>query len=80
MRQQGIVVRLVRDRAFGFIRMSDGQEAFLHRTDCDESCPFEALSDGAQGTTLTFDLEKSDKGWRARNVSKATGNGSSSSS
>ena len=30
--QRGSVVRLIRDRGFGFIRMENGQEIFFHAT------------------------------------------------
>ncbi len=29
---KGRIVRLVRDRGFGFLRSEDGQEVFFHRT------------------------------------------------
>ena len=29
---RGTVVRIVRDRGFGFIRMENGQEVFFHAT------------------------------------------------
>ncbi len=42
---QGIIKRIARDRGFGFIRCSDGQEVFFHRTGL-QQIAFEDLREG----------------------------------
>ncbi len=65
----GSIVRIVRDRGFGFIRTDDGQEIFFHAT----SVPagnFDALQEGQQ---VTFEKERDTRGRgeRAVNVQPA---------
>ena len=46
----GSIVRLVRDRGFGFIRTDNGQEVFFHATGVEGGTPFDTLSEGTQVT------------------------------
>jgi CspA family cold shock protein len=59
----GTVKRIQRDKGFGFIRDTGGQEYFFHRSSVQGS--FEDLSEGQR---VSFDEEQSDKGPRAGNV------------
>jgi len=61
---QGKIKRVVRDRGFGFIRSSDGQEAFFHRNSL-QQMDFDGLR---EGEAVEFELERSEKGPRAANV------------
>ena len=65
---QGTVKRLVRDRGFGFIRCSDGQEVFFHRNGL-QQIAFEGLQ---EGTSVEFEVERAEKGLRATNVRLST--------
>lgn len=64
----GSIKRLVRERGFGFIAGDDGQEYFFHRSGMDSSLDFDSLNGGER---VTFDIERSDKGPRARQVRAA---------
>ena len=59
----GTVKRIQRDKGFGFIRDTNGQEFFFHRSSVQGS--FEDLSEGQR---VSFDEEQSAKGPRAGNV------------
>ena len=61
--QMGEIVRLVRDRGFGFIRDDGGQEWFFHRSSVQGS--FDQLNEGQR---VAFEEEPSAKGPRAGNV------------
>jgi CspA family cold shock protein len=61
---QGTIKRIVRDRGFGFIRSTDGQEVFFHRNGL-QQMDFDSLKEGA---TVEFEVEQSEKGPRANNV------------
>lgn len=61
---RGSIVRLVRDRGFGFIRMENGQEVFFHATGMVGS-PFDNL---AEGQIVTFDIEQDTRGRGQRAV------------
>jgi len=61
---QGTIKRVVRDRGFGFIRYSDGQEVFFHRSSL-QQMDFDGLKEGA---TVEFEVERGEKGSRATNV------------
>jgi len=65
----GSIVRIVRDRGFGFIRTDDGQEVFFHATGVPAS-NFDALQ---EGQTVTFEKERDTRGRgeRAINVQAA---------
>jgi cold shock protein len=64
----GSIKRLVHERGFGFIAGDDGQEYFFHRGGLDSGLDFDKL---AGGERVTFDIERSDKGLRAREVRAA---------
>jgi CspA family cold shock protein len=64
----GSVKKVVFERGFGFISADDGQEYFFHRSGLDSSLDFERL---AAGERVSFDVERSDKGPRARQVRAA---------
>jgi CspA family cold shock protein len=66
---QGTIKRVVRDRGFGFIRSTDGQEVFFHRNGL-QQMDFDSLKEGA---TVEFEVEQSDKGPRASNVRQSAG-------
>ena len=59
----GVVKRIQRDKGFGFIRDTNGQEYFFHRSAVQGS--FEDLSEGQR---VSFDEEPSQKGPRAGNI------------
>ena len=60
----GEVKRLKFDRGFGFIRSARGEEVFFHR-----SAVVDGTFDGLrEGQEVSFDLEQSPRGPRARNV------------
>ena len=63
----GKIKKLVRERGFGFIDDTDGQEVFFHQTGLVEAS-FDALNEGQE---VEFEVEKSDKGPRAINVKLA---------
>ena len=61
---QGTIKRIVRDRGFGFIRSSEGQEVFFHRSSLQE-LNFDSLK---EGENVDFDVERGEKGPRATAV------------
>ncbi len=63
----GTIKKLVRDRGFGFISDTDGNEVFFHQSSL-VGVAFDALK---EDENVEFDVEKSDKGPRAINVSIA---------
>jgi cold shock protein len=64
----GTVKKVVADRGFGFITAEDGEEYFFHRTGVDSSLTFENLSIGER---VSFEVERGEKGPRARQVRAA---------
>lgn len=66
----GTIVRLVRDRGFGFIRTQNGSEVFFHATGVVGSVPFDNLS---EGQTVSFETQQDTRGRgeRAVNVQPA---------
>ncbi|MGA3184095.1 MAG: cold shock domain-containing protein [Candidatus Dormibacteria bacterium] len=64
----GTVKKVVQERGFGFITAEDGAEYFFHRSGLDPSLNFESL---AVGEHVSFAVETSDKGPRARQVRAA---------
>lgn len=67
---QGSVVRLIRDRGFGFIRQDDDTEVFFHHSAM-EPGEFDTLHEGEQ---LDFVLEQDPRGrgTRASNVRRVS--------
>ena len=63
----GKIKKLVRDRGFGFISDTDGNEVFFHQSGL-VGTTFDALKEDEK---VEFEVEKSDKGPRAVNVSIA---------
>lgn len=61
---QGTIKRVIRDRGFGFIRTTEGQEVFFHRSGL-QQLNFESLR---EGEAVEFDLEQGEKGPRAKAV------------
>jgi CspA family cold shock protein len=64
---QGTIKRVIRDRGFGFIRSTDGQEVFFHRSGL-QQLTFEGLK---EGEAVEFEIERGEKGPRATNVRPA---------
>jgi CspA family cold shock protein len=61
---QGTIQRVVRDRGFGFIHSSDGQQVFFHRKSLHQM-DFDGLK---EGEAVEFEVEQGEKGLRAANV------------
>ena len=61
---QGTIKRIIRDRGFGFIRSTDGQEVFFHRSAL-QQINFDGLK---EGEVVEFEMERGEKGPRATNV------------
>ena len=61
---EGTIKRVVRDRGFGFIRSSEGQEIFFHRSSL-QNLNFDGLK---EGEAVEFDMERGEKGPRATAV------------
>jgi CspA family cold shock protein len=61
---QGTIKRVIRDRGFGFIRSSDGQEVFFHRSGL-SGLNFDGLK---EGENVEYEVERGEKGPRAINV------------
>ena len=59
---RGTIKHVVRDRGFGFILISDGQEVFFHRSGL-QQMDFDGLKGGE---TVEFEVEQAEKGPRAR--------------
>jgi CspA family cold shock protein len=68
---QGKIKRVVRDRGFGFIRSSDGQEVFFHRSSL-QQMDFDGLK---EGDAVEFEVVQGEKGTRVRNVRPRFQNG-----
>jgi CspA family cold shock protein len=64
----GRIKKVVADRGFGFIAADDSKEYFFHRDGLDQSLDFNRL---VGGEAVTFEVESSPKGDRARNVRAA---------
>ena len=66
---RGTIKHVVRDRGFGFILISDGQEVFFHRSGL-QQMDFDGLKGGE---TVEFEVEQAEKGPRATNVRPSAG-------
>ena len=64
--QRGTVVRLIRDRGFGFIRLEDGSEVFFHHSSMNPG-EFDSLHDGEE-VEFTIEQDPRGRGSRAANV------------
>jgi len=63
---QGTVKWFNESKGFGFIRSEDGSDVFVHYSSI-QSSGFKSL---AEGDTVSFDVEKGQKGLKATNVVK----------
>lgn len=63
----GTVKRIVGDRGFGFLADEEGKEYFFHLSGLGAGLTIEQLREGDR---VTFDVERSDRGPRATNVSR----------
>jgi CspA family cold shock protein len=61
---QGTIKRVIRDRGFGFIRSTEGQEIFFHRSSL-QQLNFDGLK---EGQVVELEVERGDKGPRATSV------------
>jgi CspA family cold shock protein len=63
---QGTVVRMIRDRGFGFVRCEDGTEVFFHHS----ALPRGVFDTIQEGQEMEFDIENDvrGRGQRATNV------------
>lgn len=61
---KGKITKIIRDRGFGFIAAEDGREVFFHMSSVVDGS-FDNLSEGQD---VEFEVEKSQKGPRAKNV------------
>ena len=61
---KGQIKKIIRDRGFGFIDAEDGREIFFHMSSLAEG-NFDLLN---EGDDVEFEVEKSQKGPRAKDV------------
>ena len=63
---RGTIVRMIRDRGFGFVRIEDGSEIFFHHSSLPRGV-FDTLQEGQE---LEFEIETDvrGRGQRATNV------------
>jgi CspA family cold shock protein len=66
---RGTVVRIIRDRGFGFIRLEDGSEVFFHHSSMNPG-EFDSLQDGEE-LELSIEQDPRGRGSRAANVRRA---------
>ena len=64
---EGTVKWFSEKKGYGFIEQEDGQDLFVHYSSIDMS-GFKTLSEGQK---VSFDVEESDRGLVAKNVTKA---------
>lgn len=64
---QGSIVRLVRDRGFGFIKAQDGSEIFFHASGVTGSTAYDSLDEG-QPVSYEKEQDSRGRGERAVNV------------
>jgi CspA family cold shock protein len=64
----GTIKKVIADRGFGFIAAEDGKEYFFHRNGLQSSLDFDRLMGGER---VTFEIEPSPKGPRAKDVRAA---------
>ena len=66
---QGTVVRLLRDRGFGFLQLEDGSELFIHHSAMSAG-EFDSLRDGER-LDFTIEQDPRGRGQRAANARRA---------
>jgi CspA family cold shock protein len=54
-------------KGFGFIQQEDGQDLFVHYSSID----MPGFKNLAEGDEVSFDIEKTDRGFQAKNVRRA---------
>lgn len=67
----GKVVRLVKDKGFGFVQAADGREYFFHFSNCAPGLWDSLIERGekkVKGIGVAFDPTQTDKGLRALRV------------
>jgi CspA family cold shock protein len=74
-RQQGTVKWFSRDKGWGFVRLEDGSEIFVHHSDI-EGEGHKTLQDDEP---VEFSVEEMEKGPRAREVRRLNASGKSTS-
>ena len=67
---QGSIVRLVRDRGFGFIKAGNGSEIFFHASGVTGATPYDSLEEG-QAVSYESSQDQRGRGERAVNVQPA---------
>lgn len=68
-RDTGIVKWFSREKGYGFIRLADGEDVFVHHSDI-EGDGFKTLR---QGERVEFEITASDRGPKARNIVRLEG-------
>lgn len=63
----GILVRKLQEKGFGFIKNEQGNEYFLHYSECVRPTRFDDL---VEGDTIEFEPKDSPKGLRASKAQK----------
>jgi len=63
---RGPIVRIIRDRGFGFVRTEDGSEVFIHHSSLPRG-EFDTLQEG-QEIEFDIDNDQRGRGQRATNV------------
>lgn len=66
---RGAVVRMIRDRGFGFLRGEDGREVFFHHSSLPRGV-FDSLTEG-QELEYEIEMDAHGRGERARDVQLA---------
>jgi CspA family cold shock protein len=63
---RGPIIRIIRDRGFGFVRVQDGSEIFIHHS----ALPHGVFDTLQEGQEIEFDIENDlrGRGQRAANV------------
>jgi len=65
---KGTVKMFNKEKGFGFITADDGQDIFFHYS----AITMDGYKTAAEGDSVEFDVEQSDRGLRASNVRKVS--------
>lgn len=65
----GVVTRIVKDRAFLFVRTGDDTEIFVHRSGCNPPSRFD---DAEVGQAVSLQTMQTDRGLRGFDIKPAT--------